>query len=204
MLKGAIIYYIMCAIYDKEKSQPLEDVLSKFLGAHRLAFSDDTDIVGACKKLGLTVQYMPLDKEIDGMILVNDKYSIIAIKNSLSPIDKRFLIAHELAHFITAKYDYIAAEGKPFQFKIAAKDKLRHGKEKPKSEHDMDYLAAAILVPFEQFKRELDATGVSYAELHTETDVFAKIPLIVDTFARRYRVSPQLIARRVSEVSYYV
>lgn len=191
----------MCNVFKRERSKPLEDRLSNFLGAHKINLSNDTDIMSICKKLNLTGLYMPLDDSMDGFILVNKKYRVIAIKDSLEPLDARFLIAHELAHYITA---YDESKDENGQILIAARETLVHGENKPAIEHEMDYLAAAILVPKEQFKRELDATQIKYGHLHTESDVVKNIPIqIISEFATRYRVPKQLIIRRIAEVSYY-
>ena len=192
----------MCAVYDRGKSKVLEDRLSNFLKTHFLTLSNDTDIISVCNKLGLQAVYMPLNDGVDGLILVDGKHRIIAIKSTLEPIDTRFLIAHELAHYITA-YDSADKKGAP-QFCVAAKDTLRHGSDKPQLEHDMDYLAAAILVPFEQFKKELDSKKINYKNLRTESDVTNKFPIgVIKDFAKRYRVTQQLIVRRIAEISYY-
>lgn len=191
----------MCDVFTKERSKPLEDRLSNFLGFHKINLSNDTDIVSICRKLNLTALYMPLDASMDGFILVNKKYRVIAIKDSLEPLDARFLIAHEIAHYITA---YNESKDENNQILIAARETLTHGVNKPEIEHQMDYLAAAILVPKEQFKRELDAIQIKYDQLHTEADVVKNIPIqIISEFATRYRVHKQLIIRRIAEVSYY-
>lgn len=198
---GEVIFYFMCDIFTKERSKPLEDRLYNFLGSHKIHLSNDTDIMSICKKLNLTGLYMPLDDSMDGFILVNKKYRVIAIKESLEPLDARFLIAHELAHYITK---YSESKDDNSQILIAARETLRHGENKSAIEHDMDYLAAAILVPQEQFKRELDAIKIKYDQLHTEADVVKNIPIqIISEFATRYRVHKQLIIRRIAEVSYY-
>ena len=192
----------MCDVFKRERSQPLEERLSKFLGSHKLNLSNDTDIISVCKKLNLTGLYMPLDDSMDGFILVNKRYRVIAIKETLEPLDARFLIAHELGHYITA-YDESKDENN--QFVVAAKETYRHGTDKPDVEHEMDYLGAALLVPKEQFMRELDGMKVNYKNLHTENEVMKSISYdIISEFATRYRVSKQLIIRRIAEVSYYV
>lgn len=191
----------MCEVFTRERSQPLEDKLKKFLGTHKLSISNDTDIISLCNKLNLTGLYMPLDDKMDGFILVNKKYRVIAIKQSLEPLDARFLIAHELGHYITA---FDESKGEDNQFIVAAKDTFKHGADKEPIEHDMDYLAAALLVPQDQFMRELEAMDLKYSNLHTENDVIQNIPIsIISDFANRYRVSKQLIIRRIAEVSYY-
>lgn len=191
----------MNKVFTKESSDPLEERLSKFLGSHKLSISNDTDIISVCEKLNLTGVYMPLDEKYYGFILVNEKYRVIAIKESLESLDARFLIAHELGHYITA---YDESKDEKNQFVVAAREIYGYGVEKPDTEQEMDYLGAAILVPKEQFMRELDALKVKYKDLHTESEVMKNVSYdIISDFANRYRVTKQLIIRRIAEVSYY-
>lgn len=191
----------MCEVFAKDKSKPLEDKLFNFLVSHQINLSNDIDIISVCKKLDLTGLYMPLDESMDGFILVNEKYRVIAIKESLEPLEARFLIAHELGHYITA---YDESKDESNQFVVAARETYKHGANKPFTEHQMDYLGAAILVPKEQFKRELDVMNINYSNLHTENDVMKNIPYnVISYFANRYRVPKRLIIRRIAEVSYY-
>lgn len=191
----------MCDVFTKVESEPLEDKLSKFLIAHKIILSNNTDIISVCQKLKLSGLYMPLNENMDGFILVNKKYRVIAIKESLEPLDARFLIAHELGHYITA---YDESKDESNQFIVAAKETYRHGADKPGVEHHMDYLGAAILVPKDQFMSELNKLNIYYSNLHTESAVINAIPHnVISYFATRYRVSKQLIIRRIAEVSYY-
>lgn len=190
----------MCDVFKRERSEPIEKRLDEFLAKHELTLSNNTDIVSLCKKLNLSTLKISLaDSNLDGFILVNEKYRAIAINELLQPLDARFLIAHELSHYITE------VEGKqPTEVFLAAKDKLAHGAEKPSIEHDMDYLAAAILVPRKQFQEELKILEINYKNLHTEEEVKKSIAQnLITFFANRYRVREQLIIRRIAEVSYY-
>ena len=193
----------MCRIYTRRESERLEKKLSRFLQAEKLSLSNDLDIISLCKKLGIQANYVDLSEtDFDGCILVNKNYKFIGISDDLEPIDVRFLIAHELAHYIDN-----AVDKKPHEVFIAAKDKFAHGEDKLPIEHDMDYLAAAILVPQQQFIEDLDALNIDYKKLvlHTEREVRDTVsPDFVTYLSKRYRVREQLIVRRIAEVSYYV
>lgn len=189
----------MCQVYKREKSEPLEKLIDAFVAKNNLYLSNNTDIISVCKKLGISVRnFSTREDGYDGFILVNDKFKTIGIDRELNPIDRRFLIAHELGH-------YIKADSNNEKVFLALKDHLCHGIEKTVDEHDADYLAAAFLVPMKQFKSELDLMGIPYANLDTEQEVAKKIsPLFIEFFAKRYRVNEQLIIRRIAEVSAYV
>lgn len=193
----------MCKIYKRDKSQRLENSISLFAKMNDLHFSSSTDIIEVCRMLRLQAKYMPLDDtDMDGFILVNNKNRLIAINQSLSPVDARFLIAHELAHYIDE-----SDETHDGEFIVAAKDKLFHGEEKSPNEHNMDYMAAAILVPKDQFLDDIIKLGIKprrFKDCEEEQirDIINNENLI--TFlARKYRVRERLIVRRIGEVSYY-
>ena len=188
----------MGEVYKKDKSQPLEKLVSDFVGKYNLHLTNNSDIVSLCKDLGFSVSSYPTKQEgYDGFILVNNTFKVIGIDDNLSPIDRRFLIAHELGH-------YIKADSKHEEVLLALKDNLNHGDDKSQEEHDADYLAAAILVPMSQFKYELELLEIEYKNLNSELEVKSKIPaVIISFFAKRYRVNEQLIARRIAEVSTY-
>lgn len=188
----------MGEIYTREKSEPLEFLISEFAKKYNLYLSNNANIISFCEKLGISVKnYSTKQEGYDGFILVNDNFKIIGIDNNLSPIDRRFLIAHELGH-------YVKADSKNEKILLALKDNLHHGCEKSCDEHDADYLAAAILVPLRQFKKELDLLGLDYKNLNSEQKVAEKIPSwLIDFFSKRYRVNEQLTIRRIAEVSAY-
>ncbi len=188
----------MGEIYKRNESEPLENLISAFLNKYDLELTNNSDIVSICNKLGIKVnKYMTKQEGYDGFILVNDAFKVIGTDYTLSPIDRRFLIAHELGH-------YIKADNKHEKVFLALKDNLNHGPDKSQDEHDADYLAAAILVPMRQFKFELELLDIDYKNLISEQEVTAKVPNeIIQFFAKRYRVNAQLIIRRVAEVSAY-
>lgn len=198
--EGEIINYFMGEVYKRSQSEILENQLSEFLKKNGFRLDNETDIISICEKLNLSAFYASLDElNVDGFILVNENHRVIGIDEKLSALDARFLIAHELGHYITEVKDK-----QPSEVLIAAKDKLYHGKEKSSHEHDMDYLAAAILVPKNQFIWELKALDINFGTLHSEEEVRKNIqPDLIAFFAKRYRVKEQLIVRRIAEVSYY-
>lgn len=193
----------MCAIYDKKKSLPLENKLSEFIKKNKISLSSDLDIVSVCRSLKIQAKYMDLEEEnLLGFILINKNYRIIAVNHKLKPVDVRFVVAHELGHYIDESH------GRDDDFIVAMKDIMNRGDDKPEQEHDMDYLAAAMLVPKDQFIEDLQRYGIDcekFKGCKTEREVYNKLEdlRLIEILARRYRVSDRLIVRRIAEVSYY-
>ena len=52
------------------------------------------------KKLGIRIQFSPLDQELSGMALVKDDISVIGVNALHHPNRQRFTMAHELGHHI--------------------------------------------------------------------------------------------------------
>lgn len=51
------------------------------------------------RKMGVTVRFEPMDKDISGMIFVREGRPIIGVNSLHTPNRQRFTIAHELGHF---------------------------------------------------------------------------------------------------------
>lgn len=196
----------MCKIYTKEKSEPLEKRLEAFYEKNNVRdISYNTDILSLCKNLGITTLSLPLEKQhLDGIILVDDESDdkIIGFDRDLKLKQVRFVVAHELGHYITA-----VAEHKKGRLLVAKRDNILHGGDKSQEEQDMDYLAAAILVPKDDFINELIGYEIKLDELKDRSEAGVKrfvSPEKISFFADRYRVEEPVILRRIAEVAYYV
>lgn len=194
----------MCKVYTREKSEPLEKKLAAFCETNDIKLNQNTDIVRTGKRLGFDIFKLPLDDEqLDGVILCEDGDKIIGVNDSLDMQDSRFVVAHEIAHYISEKAD--AINGKVPLF--ARRDKILHGEEKSATENDMDYMAAAMLVPKDIFIEDLKVFNVNFGELkdHQESTVIEKVnSKIINYLAILYNVKVQVIVRRIAELSYYM
>lgn len=190
-------------IYTKEKSLPLEEMLADFYKTKGLEFDpENNDLFEFVNSLGFKIWKLPLDEEnLDGIILVHKNKKKIGLNEALDLPDARFVLAHELAHYIK---QFSSA---PNKLLIAVRDRVLHGEQKNPLENDMDYLAAAILVPKDAFKNDLinhninlsSLVGIGIKELRKT------IPAnYVQELMDRYCVSDEVIYRRIAEVSYYV
>lgn len=201
----------MWRIYTKEESSPLENRLDEFLEKNDVRLNNDTDIIEFGSELGFDIGMMPLDEQkLDGVILVENEDKIIAVNEKLDLKKARFVIAHELGHYITQLSEIHKENSnstKKKQLFFAARDKIYHDKDKPRIEHDMDYLGAAMLVPKNQFIIELISNDVEltkFQNVKSELEIRKNINQnLIDYFADRYNVEADVIIKRIAEVSYY-
>lgn len=197
----------MWKIYKREESEQLENILKDFIRDFNLNITNNTDIIELCHSLGFKVLMMPLRKYmLDGLILVENEDKVIGVNQDL-PIEKaRFVIAHELSHFITQSTELKKSKSNKQLF-FATKDNVYHDYDKSQLEHDMDYLAAAILVPKHQFIEELESFGIDvkkFKDLKKEEVIRGISISDLEYFAKRYNVETEVIIKRIVEVSYYV
>ena len=189
--------------YTKEKSEPLEKTLNNFYHTKNIKFNPDTDdIFEFVNSLGFEIWKLPLDNEnLDGIILAYKGEKKIGLNESLPLHHARFVLAHELAHYITR------LAKSPDNLLIAERDRIFHGNQKKTIEHDMDYLAAAILVPLEAFKQDMLHYNINLlpSSPTDTTDLKEQLPLnTIHELAEKYCVSEEVIYRRIVEASYYV
>lgn len=183
-----------------------ESLIHDFFEDNNLNLDIPIDIVSLVKKLGFRVLAMDLsliEENIDGLILVDEVShrigqfetdKLIVYDRALKDIkETRFVIAHELAHYIDQKRN-----GKNVVFG----EKIRHGeakkkekdKDKIREEQKMDYMAAAILVPRDSLVHELKL--IKYNNL----DELSK-GIVIGDLSNKYAVSSEVMKRRIEEVN---
>ncbi len=178
-----------------EQKAIVEKNISEFCKKHKIEFTRDCDLFEVCQQLGIKVLSMFMEDSIpgvDGLLLVNKNKKVIGVNNNLPLHQARFVIAHELSHYIRNDM----SENKSDVF--AAKDKLFHDEDKDIEEHIMDYMAASILVPKEEFNKDLER--LSLQNVKTKEDVKNVSPDDIEYLAYRYNVESKLIRRRFLEV----
>lgn len=189
----------------QEMKNASEAMLDAFFAKNNIELSKDKDIVEICKSLGFKVLSLAMDEEFpefDGVMLAEGEKKIIGINSTIDIKNARFVIAHELAHYIFNEMidqnkDVFSADHK--QKVVAAKDKVLHKSEKPIREHLMDYMAANILVPKKDFLTELNNLNVDVTAVAKDPSALSES--IIDYLSHVFNVNEEVIRRRIKEVA---
>lgn len=148
----------------------------------------EVDIISLVKTYGFIVGNANLPNDDDGFILVEkgagnklnvNSDKIIGVNRKRGLFDKRFTIAHEIGH-------YILNNGNEQEIFAHRENK----KGKCEEENDIDYFAACLLMPKEDFTKELkNLESLGYREGY-----------IVEFLKEKYKVPPLSVIRRIQEV----
>jgi len=148
------------------------------------------DIINIANNLGFTVYNVEMEDSEDGFILVNEKENnifgqetskLIGVNLTRSAEWKRFIIAHEIGHYIL----YYNEEKNNGMFAHR-----EHKTGKDEFENEIDFFAASLLVPAERFKKNLNE--LKKANLTKKEIIFI--------LAERFRVERKIIERRFGEL----
>lgn len=152
--------------------------------------SDAVDVIDIAKKAGFAVGNAMLDDDEDGFIIVQDGVKeilgihtdkLIGVNSARTVEWKRFIVAHELAHYVL-HYAYEKHNG------IYAH--REHIKGKNDEENDADFFAANLLMPRKKF---VDA----YNELK---DKQLDLDEIVILLSNKFVVTSRTAERRIEEL----
>lgn len=163
---------------------------------HNINYADVTDsidIIDIAKKLGFVVGNAGLSEDVDGFIIVDenknnilgiDTNKLIGVNASKELAWKRFIIAHEIGHYIL-HYNKEKDNGM-----YAHRE---HKKGKNEIENEADFFAANLLMPRKKFMdkyKELKQKNLSTDEM---------ILLLADKFT----VTLPMTRRRFKELELY-
>lgn len=185
--------YTMSVIFTNKEMEFMEEILSSFLVENGVKLSVPVDVFALADSLGFDVRGAEFRDKLEGILLVNelqekiegfDSNKVIGYNCFKDINTKKFIVAHELAHYIEEKQ-----ANKETHIVIAARDH-EDGYSDNKDEQRKDYIAAAILVPkddlLSRYKKE---------EISNDDVFYAKV-------AEAYNVDLELAKRRVQEVIY--
>ncbi len=188
---GRIDVYTMGIKFTKEEMDSMESMLNIFLENNGIKLNVPVDVFEISTKLGFDIRGAEFKNDIDGLILVNEKLDkiepfssnkVIAYDCKKNIYHKKFIVGHELAHYIEAK-----SEQPNQQVVYAARD---HSEpySMDMDEQRKDYLSAALLMPRdilmkEYSKDDVKATNEFYEEV-----------------AKKFNVSLEMTKRRIEEV----
>ena len=147
------------------------------------------DVVKLSEKIGFVIGNADLDDSEDGFIIVNPieeipyvkSNKVIGVNSKRSIEDKRFIIAHELGHYLL---HYNESDRSIF----AKRENIRG---KSETENEADYFAACLLMPAAAFTREFQKSSASS---------FAP-KVIEETLSALFVVPRESVSRRMVELS---
>lgn len=184
-----LMVYCMSKFFTADEMDEMERIVSSYLNKNNITLTPPVDIFRLATDLGFDVRAAALPREVDGMILVDEtaerladfrSNKVIAYNSSSDINKKKFIVAHELAHYISQKNK---ANGKSQQIIVAARDLVGNSSRSTK-EQRMDYMAAALLMPRDDILKRFDLDKDHIRE----------------TLATYYRVDSILAERRIEEV----
>lgn len=174
-----------------ENKKKIEDSVDKLL--REIKYESKTeyiDIIEIAHKLGFVIGNAVMDAQDDGFIIVEEgAYSIMGIKTDrLIGVNanrmrewKRFIIAHEIAHYM-------------LQYKQGTTNEMYahrvHKTGKNEKENEADYYAAALLMPKERFITK-------YIECRERESRYDRM---VEQLASIFAVTKRMIERRIKEL----
>lgn len=179
-------YQSMCLT--KQKKEEIESRAEEYISEKNL-FVGQMDIIEIVRSEGFKVIMPNTSSELDGFVFVypgqneilgvkTDK--LIGVAKNMPVQKKRFIIAHELGHYILHYQD----EEKEGRF--AHRD-IHQGKDV--IEQEADLFAACILIPRKDFKEKYETMKKAFTE--------ENVKIIL---ANYYNVPKESIDRRIEEV----
>ena len=182
--------YLMAVQFDEAQMLEMEKTITEFFKKNDMNVTIPVDVFEVASSLGFDVRGAEFDEPLEGILLVNEKVDKITGFNSNKIIAynckknihlKKFIVAHELAHYIYAKND-------SFDKKIvlAARDH-EESYSSDVDEQKMDYMAASILMPRDDMLENFSNKDTDRTEL-------------INLVTARYNVSFKMADRRVGEV----
>lgn len=174
----------------REIREKAEDLLRKYEDVYS-GGDDYVNIVTLSKKEGFTVGQAVLSEGLEGIIAVDKEKDsllgtgsnmVIAVDHKLDKRQQRFIIAHELGHYILRE--------KPDAPVFAHRESAR---KKNEEESDADYFAACLLMP----KREFEAALEYYRRLNENAADYTLAALL----SKRFQVPELAALRRIGEVA---
>ncbi len=167
-------------------------------------FDTSNDLFQELKKIGFDVYNAEFKRQLSGMILVNENVErlekfennkVIIYNKKYNYFEIRFILLHELAHYINKKL-----ETNNDKILIAVRDhnaEYAHDVE----EQEMDYMAASMLVPTKKLKEDIE---IYIKEINCTEDnkyeILKNDEYFVQKLQQKYKAEKVLVLRRIEEV----
>lgn len=172
------------------EKKKIEEEAQKLLEQYEITVQNGVDVIALARKIGFEIGDVELPFDQDGFIISNNKVDtiggvlsnkIIGLNSQRTPVEKLFIIAHELGH-------YFLRDNK--EEPIYAHREHTHGRSDV--ENDIDYFAACLLMPSVVFVKEY-----KYAKYLYGGNKEKIISRLMDLFS----VSEESVRRRIIETS---
>jgi Zn-dependent peptidase ImmA (M78 family) len=173
----------------QERIDEIEDKAQALLREKNVDASNGFDIVELAQKMGFVVGNVALDENEDGFIIVNENdktllgtssNKVIAVNARLDYHFKRFIIAHELGH-------YILEGGNKNQLYAHRNNKTEERNDK---EQEVDRFAASLLMPRDVFRSKLES-------IHKYEQ---SLPKCVHMLKNIFKAPLECVLRRIQEL----
>ena len=180
--------YFMSVKFDKTRMLKIEEIVKLFFKQNNIEVIIPVDVFELANSLGFDVRGAEFAEPLEGLLLVDENIlkikgfnsnKVIAYNCQKNIYMKKFIVAHELAHYISEK-------NKNKKIVLAARDH-EGDYSNNEDEQEMDYMAACILMPREDILQNFEGKNNKRAEL-------------VNLIASRYNVSSKMAERRIEEV----
>lgn len=135
----------------------------------------------------------PLDDDISGMLIPDPAGWVIAVNSSHPETRQRFTLAHEIGHLRLHRFAAPHADG---SFVVRFRDE-RSSEGTTLEEIEANRFAAELLMPRLLILKEIRKAGLDYAPVDDRAEDFAEI---TNSLARRFKVSQQAVAIRLSSL----
>ena len=166
----------------KNKIRKIAEGLHK---AHRLSFP--VNIETLCKNLGINLEYMPIEDDVSGMIVMGNNDAAVIINSNHHPNRQRFTGGHEIGH-----YHLHYQSGAEFIDRVRYRRSLTEPSTKPEpAEMEANYFAAELLMPRSEVERMIQRLGINVFDDEESADL-----------ARYFGVSIQAMAVRLNSLGY--
>ena len=183
--------YFMSIAFSEEKMEEMEEILEKFIVDNNISYEVPVDVFNVASKIGFDIRGTEFNEKLEGLILVDETADRIPGFNSNKVIaydchkdinHKKFIVAHELAHYIEEKINNWESK-----IVVAARDH-EEGYSENEDEQRKDYIAAALLVPRSDLLKRFpkDKITINKSFYQEVSDI--------------YNVSYNLAERRIHEV----
>ena len=185
--------YYMAKLLKKEEMQKIEDKIKKFFDMFGIVLRPPVDVFQVAGLVGFDVRAAELSQGFDGVIVVNeytdkiknfDSNKVIAYNVANNIQNKKFVVSHELGHYINEKMN-----NPEKRVIIAFRDRSDVSYSENEEEQNIDYCAAAILMPLISMKDDVKRIGENLSEED-----------LIQFLSDKYRVSLEVAKRRLNEI----